>query len=89
MLVDESFGMDESADSVTPARQATYKGKLSLSDVSHDALKDGDGVECTLKPKTKVPDSHAQRVTAVLEGLKKDLLKRCVPSFAAEFQTKF
>ena len=36
VTVDESFGMDESADSTAPARQAVYKGKLLLSDITHD-----------------------------------------------------
>mmetsp|Transcript_31506 Transcript_31506/g.57442 ORF Transcript_31506/g.57442 Transcript_31506/m.57442 type:complete len:685 (+) Transcript_31506:72-2126(+) len=88
VLVDESFGMDESADSATPARQATYKGKVCLADISHDAVK-SEEVECSVRPKTKVPANHAERVAAVLEGLKKDLAKRCIPSFATEFQTKF
>jgi hypothetical protein len=41
-------------------------------------------------PKAKggqVPAAHAARVAGVLQGLKRDALRRCAAAFATEFQT--
>ena len=48
--VDESFGMDESAESTEPARQFVYKGKLFVSDLNSVDLR---GVEIANKPDPK------------------------------------
>jgi hypothetical protein len=86
VLVDESFGMDVDADSTDKARQATYKGKIVLSDITHD----GEALEFSIQPKTKINKAtHVDRVKNVLESLKRDIKKRCIASFETEFHANF
>jgi hypothetical protein len=46
--------------------------------------------QVSFAPKAKggqVPAAHAARVAGVLQGLKRDALRRCAAAFATEFQT--
>ena len=89
VLVDESFGMDVSETDTTPARQATYKGKFSIKEITHDAVNDGEVEVGAAKPsKGSAPKGqHKVRVEKAVEGLKNDILKRCLSLFVTEFQS--
>ena len=100
VVVDESFGMDAPDGPDGPgggggsaggaARQATYRGTLSLPDLTHDLTHDATATLEASRPRPKgavPPAAHRPRVDAALTALQRDLRDRCLGAFAAEFQT--